>query len=241
MDRKETILLLNDTEDDYHFGCTATCRAIKANLGCLFPGLGIKSIGVQEIWRARNPPKTEEDFFSDAFRGNYCRENAALVEQLMEGGDDIFVNGEGTIFGFENRPGTQNLLYLISVAQSYGKRVSLINHSCFPYPSPCGEERYRRIYTHVYSRLHRCVVRDSRSLANINELGIRQVELGFDCSPLYVEKGFVERKTSLVPGSYILLGGGIDLAPQFEGFLAQPTNPLRYGGKINRQSKDWPV
>lgn len=199
------ILFLNDTEGDYHFGCTATCRAIKRQLAELLPAEEIVSVGVQDIWK-EGP-------------------NERILKLIREA-DEIFVNGEGTILGYDGRSGTKNLLALIEHAEEMGKRVSLINHSCFPYLSPYAPEKNQAIYRKIYSRLYRCVVRDIRSLAILNEIGIRNVSLGFDCSPLYVEKDFVEKPISLERGSYVLLSGGIDFAKSFEAFLEKTADSL---------------
>ena len=132
------ILFLNDKEDDYHFGCTATSRAIKAEISKVWPSSEIVSVGVQEVWREGG---------SDRIVG------------LIRNAEEVFVNEEGTILGYEGRTGTQNLLKLVEVAEGLGKRVSLINYSCFPSFSPYETAGCEAIYKQIYSKLPCCLVR----------------------------------------------------------------------------------
>ena len=207
------ILFLNDTEDDYHFGCTATSRAIKMMIGRICPALKIVSVGVQEVWHEGDSERI-----------------AGLIRDAVE----IFVNGEGTILGYEGRTGTQNLLKLVEIAEGFGKRVSLINHSCFPSFSPYETDECEAIYKRIYSRLHRCVVRDMRSLAILNRLGISNAKLGFDCSPLYVDRLYNEVPIALTKGTYVVLSGGISFEKHFDSFLATSVKPLQevFGKKL---------
>ena len=207
------ILFLNDTEDDYHFGCTATSRAIKAEIARIQPSLKVVSIGVREVW---------QEGVSERIIGLICD----AVE--------VFVNGEGTILGYEGRVGTQNVLRLIELAEKFGKRISLINHSCFPSFSPYEIGSCEAIYQRVYSKIDSCVVRDMRSLAILNRLGIPNARLGFDCSPIYVNRLYKEAPIALAKGTYIVLGGGISFEKYFDSFLDSSAKALQetFGKKL---------
>ncbi len=207
------LLFLNDTEDDYHFGCTATSRAIKAEISRICPSAEIVSVGVQEVWR---------EGLSDR------------IADLIRESRDVFVNGEGTILGYEGRQGTQNILKIIEFAEENRRNVSIINHSCFPVFSPYETSECEAVYKWVYSKLHSCVVRDMRSLAILNRMGISSVKLGFDCSPIYVEQLYKEVPISLETGSYIVLGGGISFEKHFDSFLENSAEELqeKFGKKL---------
>lgn len=123
-------LFLNDTEGDYHFGCSCTSRLIRERL--LEHG-HCDSFGVLEVWSTDIPPVSEWDH-ADAFR-KWETEHAELSNKLHKC-DTIVANGEGTILLWEGRKGTQALLFLLYAAKIHlGKRCVLINHSSFPFLS----------------------------------------------------------------------------------------------------------
>lgn len=209
----EYILFINDTEDDYHYGCTATSRTIKDHIRSSRPGYKIVSINVREVWKAGCPPLKEHFFIKDQ-KDWYEEANPQLVE-LVRKASYVVVNGEGTIVGYDGRPGTQNLLYLIKLAEDFGKSVSLINHSAFPSDDPQVLEIYRK----VYSNLTFCAVRDPVSLAKLESLGCLNVRLAFDSSPDYIERLFQEAEIPYERDGYICLSGGRDVFRVIPEFL----------------------
>lgn len=229
---KETILFINDTEDNYHFGCSATSIAIKNIIKNY--DYDIQTITVDEIWKAKTPPQNMLDFTSDKFKMDYIKRNEDIINKIINA-DKIIVNGEGTILGFNNRIGTQNLLYLIKIAQDYNKEVSIINHSCFPVFTPYEDNDVMIIYSMIYSKLCSCVVRDIRSLAIVKQLNCDNVQLGFDCLPLYIENYYKRPQNfKYEKQSYICLSGGCEFVNIFENFLKQNVKKLhkKYKKKI---------
>lgn len=217
----KNILLINDTEDDYHFGCTATSYAIKNKLrqNCKT----LDTISVQEIWQITNPPKNKQEFFSKPFIKQYIQNNQQYINKIKKA-NKIVINGEGTILGFSNRNGTQNLLFLAYIAQLLKKNISIINHSCFPLLSIYSREDQPEtisIYKTIYSNLSYCCVRDMRSLAILNRIGITNAKLGFDCLPIYIHSFYKECPIKYSPKSYIVLSGGIAFAKIFKEFLEE--------------------
>lgn len=231
-EKKETMLLINDTDNNYHFGCSATSTAIKNKI--IEKDYKLTTITVDEIWKAKNPPKNFNDFMSEEYKLDYIKQNEDIIDKIIKA-DEIIVNGEGTILGFENRIGTQNLLFLIKIAQNYNKKVSIINHSCFPVFSPYEKNDVMSIYSTIYSKLYSCVVRDIRSLAIVKQLNCDNVQLGFDCLPLYIENYYKRpQNCKYEKQSYICLSGGCEFVNIFQEFLKNNVKILykKYKKKI---------
>lgn len=214
-------LFLNDTEGDYHFGCSCTSRLIRERL--LEHG-HCDSFGVLEVWSTDIPPVSEWDHV-DAFR-KWETEHAELSNKLHKC-DTIVANGEGTILLWEGRKGTQALLFLLYAAKIHlGKRCVLINHSSFPFLSlytlskRIATPTVATVYQKVYSVLDFCAVRDMRSLAILNFLGCKNVQLAFDCLTLYVQKHFHPQSPS-GSGHYVLISGGTEMNAQWKAFSTQ--------------------
>ena len=229
---KPNLLLINDTDNNYHFGCSATSSAIKNKIKEI--GYDLTTITVDEIWNAKNPPKNFNDFMSQEYKLAYIKQNENIIDKIIKA-DNIIVNGEGTILGFDNRIGTQNLLFLIKIAQDYNKKISIINHSCFPVFSPYHENNLVNIYKEIYSKLYACIVRDIRSLSIVKQLNCSNVQLGFDCLPIYIENYYMEtRNKAYIKQQYICISGGIKFVNIFEDFLKNNINRLykKYNKKI---------
>lgn len=204
------IMIINDTDNDYHFGCSGTSTAIKQELRK--HGELLESHTVMDSWNGPCCPGedfTAADFDDAEFQTRWEQANKDLITRLKEA-DLCVCNGEGTICGWQNRSGVRTLLYLIYyIKNTLHKKCYIINHSCFPVPSPyadtsndvCG------IYRKVYSAVDFCAVRDVYSLSILNKLGIHAT-LAFDCLPLYIHKQFKETITT-TPKEYILLSGGV--------------------------------
>lgn len=200
-------LFLNDTSGDYHFGCTCTSEYIR---GQILQHGTCTSMGVMDVWQTPSPPA--EDWDNPAVFQAWMSEHPEWAEKLSAC-EAVVTNGEGTIMGWQGRQGTQTLLFLLYAAKTHlGKKVILINHSSYPQASPYAQEtaesrRVGELYAKVYRRLDFCAVRDMRSLAVLNALGCRNVQLAADCLPLYVTAHF----TSAEPqgsGDYVLISGG---------------------------------
>lgn len=200
-------LFLNDTSEDYHFGCTCTSEFIR---GQILQHGTCTSMGVMDVWNT--PAPSAEDWDNPAVFQAWMGEHPEWGEKLSAC-DAVITNGEGTIMGWQGRQGTQALLFLLYAAKKHlGKKVILINHSSYPQASPYAPEtaesrRVGELYAKVYRQLDFCAVRDMRSLAVLNALGCRNVQLAADCLPLYVSAHF----TPAAPqgsGGYVLISGG---------------------------------
>ncbi len=215
------ILLVNDTENDYHFGCTGTSRAVKKYLlqkGVLSP----KTYTVIDSWSINPSPSNISDFDKDEFFLKWQENNVKLEKDILVN-DVICCTGEGTISGFEGRKAAQNLLYLMYISKvRYGKKTIIINHSCFPdmnnYNIDINNEAYK-IYQKVYETLDYCAVRDELSFSILKQLGVK-VEQAFDCLPLYIKELYKETAKPLkLPQNYILLNGGSTFYKTFHKFI----------------------
>lgn len=197
----KNILLLNDTEDVYHWGCYGTSKAIKDELkkkGII----NIESITVYSIHELHNVPERVADFGN---RTHFCSTYPALAEQLDKC-DAVVINGEGTIHGFRN--GARALLFLAYSAKHYfGKMTVLINHSCYPKSS---RKKVLDFYKAGYSSCDYIAARESRSAKNIKEkLGINCVQ-SFDSLPLSIKKVYDEITPPLITTPYICLSGAVN-------------------------------
>ena len=173
------ILLLNDTEEVYHWGCYGTSHAIKMQLQQK-GATHIESISVDDVRRLRGIPERADGFGTETrFSARY----PALAGQLAAC-DMVVINGEGTIHGFRNAP--RALLYLAYAAKHFfQKPVALINHACFPkYHRPEVIEYYHA----GYASCAYVAARDGRSTNTIREtLGVACVH-AFDSLPLSIRE-----------------------------------------------------
>ena len=178
----------------------------------------------------RNELNTLQDFDSEIMFKEWCIQHVELIKRIKLADVCVF-NGEGTLWGWDNRPATQNLLYLMYILKKrYHKKVYVINHSCFPIQSPYDQlTPVCDIYRKVYSVIDFCAVRDIYSLAILNKMGVSAV-LAFDCLPLYVRDLFSEKKIS-VPKKYICLSGGVTFYQRFKKFIK---HGLKQYKKISR-------
>lgn len=193
------VLLLNDTEEHYHWGCYGTSHAIKMKLRELGAD-EISSISVDEIRTMKAVPKRRDDFGDSA---TFHARNRRLAE-AMDNCDAVVINGEGTIHGLRNAP--RALLFSAYAAKKYcGKLVSIINHACFPkYFRPDVLDYYRA----GYSACDYVAARDKSSTATINDLlGVKCVQ-AFDSLPLSIRE--IVDKLSVptdLPARYLCLAG----------------------------------
>lgn len=211
------IILLNDTEDNCHHGCTATTRAVKARLAKA--GELLSSYRVWDAWHAPVFPEVPEDFDDENLFAKWKDAEKNLAANI-EAADVVVITGEGTIMGWEGRRATRVLLYLAYIAKiRYNKKVYFINHSCFPVASPYDkvDGDVCKLYAKVYSLADFIAVRDVYSLGILNKLGINAT-LACDCLPLYVRDHYRPVETGL-KGDYVCINGGISFAKKFGEFL----------------------
>ena len=194
-------------------------------------GTLLKSYTVADAWQdTMQDLNTIDDFDKDDIFDFWCSHHTELIERIKQADICVF-NGEGTLWGWNCRIATKNLLYLIYILKTrYQKTVYVINHSCFPIWSPYDVlTPVCDIYRKVYSIVDFCAVRDVYSLAILNKIGV-SATLSFDCLPLYVQNLFMEKKIKL-PKNYICINGGATFYQKFEKFIK---HDLRRYKKISR-------
>jgi tetratricopeptide (TPR) repeat protein len=180
----ERVLLLNDTSDWYHWGCSATSLAIHHQLRQRFSRVDSLPIALGN--KLNGLPQQAAQFDDDAVYLTFTQSNPEL-HAMMANTDVVVINGEGSLHGFNLT--SAGLLYLAYIAATrYRKPVHIINHSCYPADndlSATGEvvDFYRRIYQEMTT----VAIREPVSYRLMEKMGIG-VEQSFDCLPLFVEQ-----------------------------------------------------
>lgn len=208
------ILLLNDTESNYHWGCTATSAALKA--GILKQSKSLTSIPITATKGWSNVPTTKEGFESQKQYEEFCekKENAELIQKLKVA-DIIVINGEGTIHG-GLRPSPLKLLYIAYISKVFLKKnVQIVNHgvqivdcSTTQYHAELcvSENEAQKIYQMVYEKLDFIAARDKQSYDLAKIWNSSNTKQSFDCLPLYIAEHFKYKaksssKTIVIAGS----------------------------------------
>ena len=172
------VAILNDTMEWYHWGCTATSTALRAQLE--ESGYQVVPIPIMMTYAFKGTPQSLTDFVDPNFFRDRVKANQLLFE-FIKGVDLVVVNGEGTLHSI--RPASLNLLYLSFVCKKFlNKPVSIINHSM--YPSTLEENvQANDTYKFVYKEMDYVAIREHISFAVADRLGI-EASLSFDCLPL---------------------------------------------------------
>lgn len=176
-------LLVGDTHHWYHWGCACTSLGLHEGLRTRFDS--IRVLPMHRLLSGCPLPAGLSSLDSDGFFMRYeqaCPDIAAEIRQA----DWIVINGEGSIHG--TSPVALFLLYLAYVAKRrHGKRVAIVNHSCYPGngPMPDGTTPAEAYYRQVYGVVDRAVVREGVSLANVAPHA-PGAQRGFDCLPLFL-------------------------------------------------------
>jgi hypothetical protein len=211
------VLLLNDTEDVYHWGCYGTSRAIKDQLSK--KGVTeIDSVSVTQTHLLPDVPKRVADF---ADRRWFCSTYPGLSDRLSRC-DAVVINGEGTIHGCKSAP--RALLYLAYASKHFfGKRVFLINHSCYPKSRRSGVIDY---YRAAYSSCDYVAAREGRSTRIIEHmLGVKCVK-AFDSLPLAIQSVHDHIPPPLVTPPYICLSGAVNYRIELSPIIARRLHDL---------------
>lgn len=202
------VLLLNDTSDWYHWGCTGTSQAIKEEI--LRRGHDLNSIPINYTTTNACQPKYAEDYQSNDFYNKACHENQALFDTISDA-DIIVINGEGTIH--HNNEAVNRLFYLSYVASTrLNKRVQIINHSS--YPEVAREPKFVpifQLYKIIYSTLDYIAIREHISHRLLSLMKI-DCTLSFDCLPLSIKKAAPEINKNKT--DRVLIAGSVSLTHQ---------------------------
>lgn len=199
----DRVLLINDTSNWYHFGCTATSTALKSSITA--QGFAIHSLPTERLMHCAPVPERLVDFdaaeFFERFRAG-CRD----VVQAVETAELIVINGEGSLHGQSDY--ARLLLYLAYIAATrFGKRVQIVNHSCYPESAArITDPMVNALYRKVYETLDFIAVREPLSAEILRALGLAPVQ-AFDCLPLYVAEHYRPRPSARRSG--IVVAGSV--------------------------------
>jgi len=206
---RPTAILLNDTTDWYHWGCTATSLGLKSLIGERYDL--IDAIPIRTTNRLARPPNAPPQFHDAVFFKLHAAENADLYRRI-ERADCVFVHGEGTIHGLGRA--AINLLYMAFAARRYvGKPVYVVNHSLYPQTGRAAEEASAdAFYRSIYAAFDYVAIRETLSKEIADRLGLAAA-LSFDCLPLTAERLFPAKptrgKTLAIAGSVAFDAAGL--------------------------------
>ena len=196
------ILLINDTTNWYHFGCTATSMALKLTIEKT--GAILQTIPITETYKIVGAPNTIEGFLDLKIFQIFVEANMQLMSAIKYN-DILVINGEGTLHGLRQAP--LSLLYVAYTSKKFlGKHVEIVNHSVYPQDSLTLDDRaITDIYKLVYEYIDYVAIREPESYELMLKLGIK-AEQSFDCMPLYIREEYKfhqkkDKKTLLVAGS----------------------------------------
>ena len=178
------VLLLNDTENFYHFGCKGTSNAIKSFIS---KDHELQSVAITDLNVVMSFCGIGD--FDSLTQLEKFKTNNPNIKEWVENNDIIVVNGEGSLHGTYHS--TLKLLYLSYISKVFfNKQVCIINHSCYP-SHTCKETSLlaNSIYKKVYNVLDFVGVREEYSYKLLQELNIK-CQLTFDCLPLYIRDSF---------------------------------------------------
>lgn len=176
------VLLINDTTDWYHFGCTGTSLMLKDQIQKL--GHTIASMPIYACMSLNNAPQIPSDFFAPELQHRFISSNHEWFEKIQNS-DIIVVNGEGTLHGSKKGPLALMLLAYLAKTK-FQKNVQIINHSVYPNDDlSIDETDILRIYMSVYQAMDYVAIREPISLHLMRTIGVNATE-SFDCLPIYI-------------------------------------------------------
>jgi Flp pilus assembly protein TadD len=174
------VLLLNDTSYWYHWGCSCTSLALHAALR--ERGHVVDPVPITHLNQLAPLPADAAQFDDEALFNAFRANNPGLLERLRAV-DTVVVNGEGSLHDFGTT--ARALLYVAYIAATrLGRRVHIVNHSCYPSTSGTALDA---LYRKVYATAAFVAVREEQSLARLAALGINATA-SFDCLPLFVAR-----------------------------------------------------
>ena len=201
------IILINDSTNWYHFGCTATSLALKSELSK--KDLIITSIPITETYKLNGAPDIAELFNNKDIYQDFYKKNKRIITEISQH-EILIINGEGTLHGLNKAP--LNLLYIAYITKKFlNKRVEIINHSVYPQDNlMLNNAAITNIYKLVYRSIDYIAIREPVSFRLMQKLNIKAIQ-SFDCLPLYIKHQYArhnkkENKKLLIAGE----GIGID-------------------------------
>jgi polysaccharide pyruvyl transferase WcaK-like protein len=199
---KPKALLANDTTAWYHWGCTETSLAIRDQIRA--KGYDLAATPIRSIYMARPAPASLQDLDDPAFFDAFTAANPHLIRQAVDA-DLIVVNGEGTLHGVTDN--VRGLLYFAyAAARKLGKRVQIINHSCYPEDTATLTDPVANgLYKRVYETLEYAAFREHISFGLMRQIGVEGA-LAFDSLPL-TAKAMADALPKLRERRVVIAGG----------------------------------
>ena len=219
------VLIINDTTDWYHFGCTGTSLALKNEIEKL--GHTVCLFSIMERSKLICLPESIDDFFNQGNLVTFISHNNEFSE-LVKTCDIVIVNGEGTLHGIKNGP--LSLLYIIYVAKNiFSKHVQIINHSAYPNDTESTEDTpASMLYKRIYNDVDFVAVREPVSATIMRQFNIEITE-SFDCLPLYIKhcypRGLKTSKSNII----LLSGTAAWFNLNIFTTAPQPSNEIKSG------------
>lgn len=183
------LLLLNDTSNWYHFGCTGTSNGLKSKLSKY--GSILETVCIADLYRLAFPPK-EVRLGDPVFYADFRQFNEDLgygqIFKMIDECDCAVFNGEGSIHG-----GSQYALILLYLAHAIktvdNKSVQIINHSVFPSKQNTPQSKVFPILAQeVYKAIDFAACRDPFSQEWLNRIEGSYAQRSFDCLIYTVEE-----------------------------------------------------
>lgn len=218
-------LLINDTENIYHWGCYGTSHALKSKLSQL--GVDITyTFSCDDGSKLENAPKGclgvySKNMFtrlvSRVYYTSYFKNKASELISNIKKCDCVVINGEGTINSIHI--GTRFIFFIIYLAKDvFNKKVYLINHSCYP---KINNNKQIRYYREAYSRCDFISAREPKSKEIIEVILGMDAELSFDSLPLAVSEVINEVPNNILNKKYICISGAVNYKKENSEFISK--------------------
>ena len=197
-------LLLNDTSAWYHWGCSCTSIAIHQQLRLKWEF--IQSIPIHETNALSPIPQTTEHFDDINFFQQFEKNNPRLIQKISNA-SYIYINGEGTLHNINQA--NLGLLYLAYIARyKFNKKVSIINHSCYPNDGQLITDSLEfNIYQKIYRGLDYIAIREPTSLELMSKEGLK-ITQSFDCLPLFIQQHY--QSAGVSKSNNIIIAGSVN-------------------------------
>jgi hypothetical protein len=220
---RATAILLNDTTNWYHWGCTATSLGLKSIISERYDL--IDTIPIQAARTLACPPNSPAEFHDRAFFERHLAANGDLYSRI-ERSDCVFVNGEGTIHGLKRVP--INLLYMSFAARRHlNKPVYVVNHSVYPATSDAANNGAPiRFYRTIYAAFDYVAIRETLS-KQIADGFVSCAVQSFDCLLLTAERLLPERPKK---GTTLAIAGSAVFDPAALAALVAFANEMKRRG-----------
>lgn len=236
------IILINDTTNWYHFGCTGTSTAIINQIKKL--NHEITTVPITETYKIKSTPNTKAGFLNEKEYKRFIKDNYQLISTI-EQYDILVINGEGTLHGKNQAP--LSLLYLAYITKTkLHKNVQIINHSVYPTNgfsiNSSQEHEIVDIYTLVYNVIDFTAIREPVSYKLMTDLGIKATE-SFDCLPLYIQNNYKSSFAIKPSNSELLIAGSatwlqLDILSNKSGNINEYTQSLHLFKKYLQTMSD---